>query len=360
MANEKIEHTPPSAPLSRGELLAGTGNDRVGIKQRIVTCVLVPVMVLALVLAVFGAYLLAPLKGEVRGYYWNEFTPFSLAHGQSIDVGGEDYNILLLTDFHYPLSGAKTDALIKTMVEENNPDLIVLVGDQVFSPFNHFSYRHLINLFDSFKVPWAPVFGNHDEEGKADKQYLANMLEESEYCMFQYGPRITGAGNYFINLTNGADIIYTLFFLDSFSSFWESGYRPYTADQVSWLKWAASGIAAEAGKKVPSVVYGHIPVPEFTPAFNEAFASGTVIHGQQLEPNGHSNINNGLFAAIKDIGAEYMFCGHEHVNDFMVEYQGVKLAYVLSGGVGGYGNILGGTMFTVKPDASTTVVNKPY
>ena len=32
---------------------------------------------------------------------------------------------------------------------------------------------------DGYKIPWAPVFGNHDDEGKADKYWMGDVYENS-------------------------------------------------------------------------------------------------------------------------------------------------------------------------------------
>ncbi len=34
---------------------------------------------------------------------------------------------------------------------------------------------------EKFEIPWAPVFGSHDYEGRADKAKLAEIYEVSEH-----------------------------------------------------------------------------------------------------------------------------------------------------------------------------------
>ncbi len=51
------------------------------------------------------------------------------------------------------------------MIKRENPDLIIVTGDQVLTKWNDIATQQFADFMDSFKIPWAPVFGNHDMEG---------------------------------------------------------------------------------------------------------------------------------------------------------------------------------------------------
>ena len=131
---------------------------------------------------------------------------------------GEDFRILQLTDLHYGGSvfTKKKDAycknLIITIVEKAKPDLIVVTGDMIFpipviggTINNKKATEDICKLFDSFQIPWAVVYGNHDVEPIAlyRKPTLSSVYENAEYCLFQKGKEeLSGEGNYLIKVKN--------------------------------------------------------------------------------------------------------------------------------------------------------------
>ena len=57
---------------------------------------------------------------------------------------------------------------LKSLVAQTNPDLIFITGDMVYGSFddNGTSLEWFCEFMDSFKIQWAPIFGNHDNESK--------------------------------------------------------------------------------------------------------------------------------------------------------------------------------------------------
>ena len=53
---------------------------------------------------------------------------------------------------------------VTAMINKVQPDLITVSGDLAWAG-NYESYANLADLLDSFGIPWAPVFGNHDNQG---------------------------------------------------------------------------------------------------------------------------------------------------------------------------------------------------
>ena len=104
---------------------------------------------------------------------------------------GRDLVILNLADVQFndlfDLFGNRnmTVETIKRLVERVKPDLITLTGDQVWGFRTKSSLRFLCRLMDGFGVPWAPVLGNHDCSGRADKEYTAAHYRKSELCLFR-------------------------------------------------------------------------------------------------------------------------------------------------------------------------------
>ena len=89
-----------------------------------------------------------------------------------IEDDGE-FKILTVSDLHFCNyeSGEEQfdeDMLnrLDKLIKHSEPDLIVILGDMVYS---HNSSRvdalgALAEIIDGYKIPWAPVYGNHDGE----------------------------------------------------------------------------------------------------------------------------------------------------------------------------------------------------
>ena len=77
---------------------------------------------------------------------------------------------------------------LKKLIKNVNPDLIVVGGDTVLTAWNDICTQQFCDFMEKFEIPWAPVFGNHDYEGRADKAKLAEIYESSEHCLFKSSP----------------------------------------------------------------------------------------------------------------------------------------------------------------------------
>ena len=120
-----------------------------------------------------------------------------------------------------------------------------------------------------------------------------------------------------------------------------------------------------------SLMFMHIPLCEYENVnrldkFGEYVPTGKakILYGSQYESIGCSPVNSGMFSLIKELGStQAVFAGHDHVNDFCAEYDGVKLVYVQTSGYETYtmGDLRkwdeskwmqGATVITVKQDGS--------
>ena len=89
--------------------------------------------------------------------------------------------------------------LITKLVNDKKPDLITLSGDNAWG---YISYLEVIEFIDSLGIPWAPVFGNHDNESLKGVDWQCRQLEAAEYCLFKQGD-LTGNGNYSVGIVQG-------------------------------------------------------------------------------------------------------------------------------------------------------------
>ncbi len=299
---------------------------------------------------------------------------------------GEDFVVLNLADIQlgdenvFAKEGTYSLELITKLIEANDPDLITLSGDNAWGPV---SYMEVVSWLDSFGIPWAPVMGNHDGEGCISEFWAAYQLYEAENCLFEFGPKDMGYGNYIINVTENGNIIHTFFMMDTHDSAEFTledgtvveGYDHLWENQLLWYEWAVKGIEDLAGHKVESTAIMHIPVYEYIEAWekvsitnpdgtnklNPQFAK--IAAGQKGEDCCPAPVNNGFFELCKDLGStKTILVGHDHRNDFTVEYEGIKLAYGVKSGFGSYWDAdkIGGTTIKINSKGKAKLTQHYY
>lgn len=309
----------------------------------------------------------------------------------------KDFVVLNLTDIQltdHDLSpftpvAVQTFLYIDELIKRTNPSLITISGD---IGCGYARATHAIATFiDSYGIPFAPVFGNHDHEiHSADANYTAEIFASYEHCLFQKGPKNLGVGNYMIHIMEGTRLVHTFFMMDSHdhATFKVDGEEVYGYDhfwngenqQLDWYYWAVNGITAYQGEVVPSTVIAHIPLVQFKDAFENAWDYDKAPNPYDCEDykngcykydtafgvfwDGKVNsapVDNGFFALMQAMGStEHFIVGHDHTNNYSVMYEGIRLTYALKTGAGCYWNkrLNGGTTITVGSDGHATVAHE--
>lgn len=327
------------------------------------------ILVLTILVASFNIYFAVIGKqvqiGESVGYDWSVSDSYDTQQSHKLDMGEKDYKVLVLTDIHlknhgtfaswlgvnYILDWAGKGSLDK-LVKNTAPDLILILGDSVLTKRNDIEYERLVKIFDNYKIPWAPVFGNHDDEGRADKAKLADVLKTSEYCLFNFGPKdLHGVGNYLIELQRNGKTEQALFMLDSGSSKeFEAKTEGINQKQIDWYKWNMSALESKAGAKPNNMAFFHIPLPQYkdlTSGFEQ---------GERHEESAIQNSPGDFFDVFKANNGSHIFVGHDHNNNFITNYNDVKLCYATKSSYNCYfkSGLTGGTLLTIKQDNSIT------
>ncbi|MBQ3603001.1 MAG: metallophosphoesterase [Clostridia bacterium] len=308
---------------------------------------------------------------------------------------GKDFVILNLADLQlqddeiYAKAGKYTFELVEKLVEDTDPDLITLTGDNAWDTM---SYLETIKLVDSFGIPWAPVMGNHDGQGCISEFWAAYHISESENSVFEFGPADMGYGNYIVNVTENGRIVHTVFFMDTHNNrdytledgTVVGGYDHLWENQMAWYEWAVKGIAKLANHTVPSTVFMHIPVVEYLDAWvkymDGPYEFGTIDNkyypiasGSKFEVGGFpcheagdgtvTLFNNGFFSLCQRLGStKDIIVGHDHVNDFSILHEGIRLTYAVKTGFGSYWQpeFIGGTTVNINTFGIATITQHYY
>lgn len=228
----------------------------------------------------------------------------------------------------YPCSNSNTTFYMTKVIENENPDLIILLGDNTdwsSNNTNHSVEEAVKPIIDS-EIPWTTVLGNHDEQGTLTRDRLIplyNSLRNFIYIDKILG--IHGYGNHYIRVND-----FMLWFFDSGDYFKignkSLGYDWIHLSQIEWFK--NNRLSNNNG-----LAFFHIPLIEY----ERAVLNTSNIIGTYGEAICDSHINGGLYSAIRNSGVRATFCGHDHKNDFCANYYGINLCYNGGSGFHAYG-----------------------
>ncbi|MBQ7689337.1 MAG: metallophosphoesterase [Clostridia bacterium] len=330
------------------------------------------------------------------------------ADGFYFFTADRDVKVLQLTDIH--IGGGwlslKKDAMalnaVAAMVAAEKPDLVIVTGDVSFPVFykagtfnNKSAAKLFAGLMEHLGVYWTVAFGNHDTElytyFSREKMSAFYSSDKYSYCLFQAGPDdVDGYGNQVIRIKNGEGLItQSLYLLDSHSYtdgdflgiLWK--YDNIHRNQIDWYAaMVAEDTAAnrkidpEAGV-VSSTLFFHIPLEEYKDAWKEyvdngfqdtenvkyyfgtAGETGRVIYSGMGEDE--------VFETVQALGStKAIFCGHDHYNNFSLDYKGIRLTYGKSidylayDGIYKQGAQRGCTVITYSPDGSFDCASESY
>lgn len=266
------------------------------------------------------------------------------------------FKILQLTDLHIGggyLSRYEDMQALKIVyqsIHQTKPDLIVITGDLVcskahisFSKNNLNSIKIISDILEKIGIPYAITFGNHDSEVKAThrRRALAEYLMSQEKCLMvetKETENITGFSNYLVKLNNADHSLNSIIYmLDSNEYLQKDKRKTYDYihdDQVEWYKNQVERFNREQNRTIPSFIYIHIPVKEYDDAWKatiNANKEAIYFYGSKDENVSCSKIDSKLFDTALALGStKGIFCGHDHLNDYSVEYKGIRLTYGLS------------------------------
>ncbi len=312
---------------------------------------------------------------------------------------------------------------VRETVAATNPDLIILTGDLVYGRFDNKQgtmFTQFVAFMDSLNVPWAPVFGNHDNECWLGVDWQCEQLENAKNCLFKQGD-LTGNGNYTVGVMQGEELLRVFFMMDSNGcgqpmvngatgddSALEHNTSPvgknqvktgagFANDQTAWLKNTATALKSMEPNVKLSVAY-HIQQAAFKYAFEKyGYKAINAANGDLRDPidvdvvegkeegdfgyvgralKGPWDTENLVYNMMKLVGVDSIFVGHEHCNSASIVYEGIRFQFgqkssicdrynvltstgAIVGGYNGSGTpLIGGTAFSLSQEDGSII--NPY
>lgn len=244
---------------------------------------------------------------------------------------------------------------IRKIVDGTNPDLILIAGDIVYGEFDHDGSALLsfIEFMDTFGIPWAPVFGNHETESRMGADWQCSLLENAKHCLFKQRT-LTGNGNYTVGIMQNGKLIRVFYMMDSNSGSPSeksiaNGHSQHSAgfgeDQIAWYTESINELHKDYPNAKITFVF-HIALYAFEKAFEKygytrdrASKVFPIIidkidktgedFGVVLSPTESWDKDNTVWQGLKNLGVDSICVGHDHECSASVVYDGVRLQFGL-------------------------------
>lgn len=251
----------------------------------------------------------------------------------SFNENGE-FKIIQFTDMHYVKDDIRSDTtlmLIPKILDSEKPDMVVFSGDIVTGAIE--GWNDLMSFVIERKIPFAVTLGNHDHEHGVTRKEIAELVTSYPYNVNTNNNNIGGRVlNDVIPVYNSKQHLKVGALVYCFDSGAYStidgvkGYGWLTNEQIAWYR--SQSMQYTVGNNfepLPAVAYFHIPLPEYRTAFDN---EDNIRYGVRKENECPSELNSGMFLSMREMrDVMGTFVGHDHVNNYIVDYYGIALAY---------------------------------
>lgn len=352
----------------------------------------------------FLSGLILPCLGAMGAPHKFSSAKFKRENPEPLRFGADGkFRILHITDIHdvepemdddenreIPESRDKeTLNVIEKLVEKTNPDLVVFGGDNISGYWEEFTYDLVRNTIQKItapirerNIPLCVVFGNHDgEEGFHTEFQMMQYMEYSNCRSNLNDADVYGCGNCCVTIRNSAGNkdAFALWLIDSndYQRNSQGGlsYDCVHDDQIDWYeKRAAELKTANGGTPLPSILFQHMPVQQMCDGLKEVAADDDyslfrdgkyfkfghkILEGRIREcpcPPSLENDHRRQFESWKKTGGIVAaFFGHDHVNDFHINIDGIDLYQTLGAGYFTYGEERGGRLIVLDENIPESI-----
>lgn len=288
--------------------------------------------------------------------------------------------------------------LMNSVVEATKPDIIAVTGDIVYGETDDSGllFTRFIKEMEKYRLPWIPVFGNHDNESAKGVNWQCKCLEAAEHCVFARG-NVTGNCNFSVSVTRQGKAEALLMMLDTNGCHvfnnpgtlgegmmadnvdidyikQEEGIFP---DQIGWYEQTVNNAKDFYGnRELCSLAFFHIAPSRICELFVERYGN----QNRRLDKNGDGDFgamdnfedtvpvdaDHSFDDAARRVGTRGMFFGHEHENSLSLLDGDIRYTFGLKTGLHNSYRLdhVGGTLITVE-DGNPAVEHiyyeyKPY
>ncbi len=262
-----------------------------------------------------------------------------------------------------------TIKLLTLALEKEKPDLVVFTGDQIYGIHPSFYNKNrkeqavkvlkeIISPVENAGIPFAVTYGNHDCQVGLSNAEQADIYAESPFNISGAPHSDTDRGTFRLPLYDDESHVFDIYLFDSNGQAPTGEYLPVSEEQIEWFKEERER-AKEDGKYINSLAFQHIPVPEFydvlkrvkfgtkgaVEAYRRHKGEWYVLPEEILKTGGFMgespatpDRNSGQFEALREKGNVLgLLVGHDHINSFVAEKDGIKLIYTQGAGFNVYG-----------------------
>ena len=270
--------------------------------------------------------------------------------------------------------------LMNEVVERVKPDIITVTGDIVYGETDDSGalFTRFIAEMEKYKIPWIPVFGNHDNESAKGVRWQCAQFEQAEHCVFARG-NVTGNCNFSVAVkgkdrveallmmldTNGCHVFNNPGTLgegmmadnpDIYIIEQREGIFP---DQTEWYEQTVKNAKEFYGDgNLLSLAFFHIAPSKAMELYVERYGGVS----SRLEKQGEGDFgamdnfedtvpidtDHSFDDMARKVGTKGMFFGHEHENSFSLLDGNMRYTFGLKTGLHNSYRIdhVGGTLIT--------------
>jgi hypothetical protein len=308
----------------------------------------------------------------------------------------EDFVILNLTDPQLGtpeweeghLNRKILEYTVAQLVEKVKPDLITITGDLAWAGQEH-AYKMFGDLMETFQTPWAFVWGNHDAQNGVEFLHeIAQRYLKLPHCLFEEGDPALGNGNYVLAIQENGKPVEAFVMMDTHSQEdytdaegnTRKVWSKLTKAQLAWCEEQVEILKANGYKAGTLMI--HIPIYGYQQATDAAYKQEVSRKDLTMEASlgadcwnagyedsigvQHEGIacypeDEGALAMLKKGGLiKRIFAGHDHVNNWMIRYEGIDMVYSLKTGAGCYWEpwMNGGTVLKINEKGIYSVTHE--
>lgn len=266
------------------------------------------------------------------------------------------FKILQFTDIHFSDNNQvdlETVALMRKILKEEEPDLIMITGDTVYGEKNAQHLPLALAPVIESNIPFSYTFGNHDTEDGEGYDVLFPLITAMPNCMAYHDEDSkAGIGNHTLEIVDEkGEVKWVIVGMDSGNYNAMKHIKGYAYVKKPQIEWYQEMIKKYEKKnpKFAALLFMHIALPEYHEVWDME-----VCYGKKREGICSPKINSGFFAAMQEAGhTKGVFVGHDHVNDFYGEMYGITLGYGRATGYNTYGHedfLRGARIFILDKD----------